>query len=133
MVKKPLLPVPTEHDEQVMLFKWASLMVKQGIYELDLLYAIPNGARTSMRTAVKLKAEGLKRGFPDIALPVARHGFHGLFIEVKRLRGGRISKDQRLWHERLIIQRHKVMLAVGWRDAALALCHYLDLPHSCIP
>lgn len=133
MVKKPQLPVPTEHDEQVMLFKWAAMMVQQGIYELDLLYAIPNGARTSIRTAVKLKAEGLKRGFPDIALPVARHGFHGLFIEVKRLRGGQISKDQRIWHERLIIQRNKVVLAIGWRDAALALCNYLVLPYSCIP
>ena len=33
--------------------------------------------------ATKLKAEGVKAGQPDLVLPVARRGFHSLYIETK--------------------------------------------------
>jgi hypothetical protein len=85
-----------EHEEQAVVIQWANLM--SGQYpELGLLFAIPNGAKlpffkTQGRNgktyrwspeAEKLKAEGLKPGVPDMMLPVARKGFHGLFIEAK--------------------------------------------------
>lgn len=56
--------------------------------ELWLLNGSLNGVRLSIGQAVKAKRCGEKRGFPDIFLPVARKGFHGLAIELKKKKGG---------------------------------------------
>ena len=82
----------SEHTEQEAVFIWASMMEAQ-YPELRLLYAIPNGAKLPRRKnksgqwyspeGVKLKAEGMRPGMPDMALAVPRQGWHGLFIEMK--------------------------------------------------
>lgn len=97
-----------EHDEQVAVINWAQLM--QGQYpELELLYAIPNGAglqhkvvngRRFSPEAQKLKAEGMKKGVPDLCLPVARKGWHGLYIEMK-YGNNKPSEAQRYYMDRL--------------------------------
>ena len=37
--------------------------------------------------AAKFKAMGVRAGFPDLILCVARHGYHGLFVELKTDKG----------------------------------------------
>lgn len=82
---------PNESVEQQCLFRWAEFA--SGKYpELRLMYHIPNGGARSKATAGRLKAEGVKAGVPDICLPVSRDGYHGLYIELKRERGGKISQ-----------------------------------------
>ena len=84
---------PTEHQEQVALIHWAK-MRSATLPELGLLFAIPNGGERHLFVAKKLKAEGVKPGTPDLCLPVARGGYHGLFIEMKRMKGGRVTKQR---------------------------------------
>ena len=60
---------PYETDEQQALFDWAKI---SGIPDIDLLHAIPNGGHRNKATAGQLKAEGVKRGVPDIFLPVPK-------------------------------------------------------------
>jgi len=98
-------PVPTEHWEQVQLFSWA-----ENLPELELMHAIPNGGKRDIRVALKLKEEGVKAGVPDICLPVPRSGKHGLYIELKRRKYGRVSADQLKWLEAL---SHQGMPACG--------------------
>ena len=77
----------TEHDEQVALLKFCNLnQVKYP--ELALLYAIPNGGNRNIVTATKLKAEGVKAGVPDLCLPVPRGGYHGMYLEMKKIAAG---------------------------------------------
>jgi hypothetical protein len=47
--------------------------------EYGLIFAIPNG---QYRQGQRMEP-GLRAGVPDLFLPVARHGYHGLFIELK--------------------------------------------------
>jgi len=67
----------------------------------ELLFHIPNGFKISgtptQRRArgARWKREGLLPGVPDLFLPVARDGWHGLFIEVKEPVNGKLSKVQR--------------------------------------
>lgn len=124
------LPVPSEHDEQAALFEWAA---RNEWHEprLALLFAIPNGGHRSKATAGKLKAEGVKAGVPDVFLPamMGRIGERfngGLFIELKRVRGGSTSPEQRAWHDRLRRNDYRVEVCKGWVAAALVICEYLN-------
>ena len=67
-------------QEQVML--WCSYIAIRHP-ELNLLYHVPNGGSRNEIEAANLKRQGVKAGVPDLALPVARKGYHGLYIEMK--------------------------------------------------
>src|SRR5690554_620263 len=84
----------SEDQEQAWLFQWARRNEKE-IPELARLFAIPNGGHRSKRTAALLKLTGVKRGVPDIFLPLPRNGYHGLWIELKSMsKSARASKEQ---------------------------------------
>ena len=107
---------PCEEIEQTCLFRWAAM--ESGAHpELALLHAIPNGGKRSKSEAARMKAAGVKPGVPDMFLPVAREGCHGLYIELKRRDGGRVSTEQTAWMDALARQGYKTALCHGW-DAA---------------
>lgn len=117
-------PVPTESQEQQRLFQWAKM--EQGKYpELALLYHIPNEGKRSRITGRRMVAEGLKKGVPDICLPVARGGAHGLYIELKRTKDWKITEEQETWMRDLMEQGYEVALCIGWEKAAEIICKYL--------
>lgn len=116
---------PTESEEQATLFSWAAM--KSGKRpELRLLFHIPNGGERKKSEAARFKAEGVKPGVPDLFLPVARGPYHGLFIELKRQKGGRLSEAQRRWLDALRKQGYSAYVAFGWKDAAALIEIYLD-------
>ena len=116
---------PHEGEEQATLFKWAEL--KSGKRpELRLLFHIPNGGSRGKAEAAHFKAEGVKPGVPDLFLPVARGPYHGLFIEMKRQKGGKISEAQKAWLEGLTMQGFLAAVCYGWKDAAELIENYLD-------
>ena len=119
-------PVPTESVEQQLLFRWARFYVSK-YPELALLYHIPNGGSRRKSEAGRFKAEGVKAGVPDLFLPAARENFHGLYIEMKRKAGGRVSADQKVWIDALSKQGYAVRVCLGWEDAARTLEKYLQL------
>lgn len=111
----------SEHDHQVALFKWARLHT-QKYPGLGLLAAVPNGGHRHKAVAGKLKAEGVRAGFPDIVLPVARRGFHGMYIELKKPKdrnsgAGRMTKYQREWQEALLDQGYFAVCCTGFEAA----------------
>lgn len=48
-----------------------------------LLFAIPNGGKRGLLTAIRLKREGVVSGVPDLMLSLARNEWHGFYIEMK--------------------------------------------------
>lgn len=128
---------PLEHDHQALLFQWAAWQEKS-IPEIGLLFAIPNGAgvrhfvgsngKRFSPEGQKLKREGLKSGVPDICLPVARRGFHGLYIEMKRP-GEKPRQEQIEWLEALQAQGYMATVCDGFDDARTAILDYLGV-HS---
>ena len=115
---------PSEHDEQASLFREAMLRSR-----LDprwgLLLAIPNGGMRSKATAGKLKAEGVRAGVPDLFLPVPCGLAHGLWIELKRSKGGRVSPEQEGWARALIEQGYIVSVCYGADEAIHVMRDYL--------
>jgi hypothetical protein len=113
----------TEHQEQVTLFCWVGL-VQSSHPELALLHAIPNGGHRHKAVAARMKAEGVKRGVPDLCLPVASDGYHGLYIEMKT-RKGRLSSEQRKWGNALHAQGYRFRMCRSWQEAARTIADYL--------
>ena len=128
----------TEHAQQVALFMWAAIEVHSGRYpELRLMFAIPNGGERDKRVAARLKAEGVKRGVPDVFLPVRRGGFAGLFIELKRpdsevrtesgrkRRKGAVAAVQNDWIADLQAAGYGAASCVGFEQARATILAYL--------
>jgi hypothetical protein len=116
-------PREIEHYEQVALLEWAWARL-QVFPELEMLFAIPNGGHRKASVAGKLRAEGVKRGVPDICLPVARGGYHGLFIEMKAV-DGRPTADQKNWIAMLNMQGYRATVCKGWEAARDEIVAYL--------
>ena len=113
-----------EDAEQATLLSWAAM--QSGKYpELTLLFHIPNGGHRNAAEAARFKAEGVKAGVPDLFLPVARSGKHGLWIEMKRREGGRVSEHQSEWINNLREQGYAVEVCYGWEEASKVLLSYL--------
>lgn len=113
----------SEHQHQVALFNWAR-MHEKAYPELRLMYAIPNAAKRSKRQGAYMKAEGLKAGVPDVCLPVARHGFNALYIELKAQQG-RMQKNQIEWQQALNRAGNFAVTCVGWAQAKECIENYL--------
>lgn len=113
-----------EHQEQAALFDWVALSEPRWP-ELALMYAIPNGGERHPAVAVRLKAEGVKAGVPDLCLPVARGGYHGLYIELKS-REGKLSAEQRHWLANLEGQGYRAAMVRGWEAAQRLIEDYLS-------
>lgn len=116
--------VVTEDFEQELVMRWAIGQTATWP-ELVLLFHIPNGGKRGKREAEKLKRMGVKPGVPDLCLPVARGGFHGLYVEMKRLEGGRVSTEQKAWLAALHEAGHCVALCEGHEQAIAVLRDYL--------
>lgn len=117
--------VATEHHEQRTLFTWEALN-RYKYPQLANMFAIPNGGWRHKATAAKLKAEGVKPGVCDVFLAWPAKGFHGLFIEMKRLVGGRLSDEQKAWSERLLAAGYQVRVCKGFEEAKQAIEEYLN-------
>ncbi len=136
MTPRKALPKPlqrSEHDEQSELFAWMATAPIGMRPCLELAFAIPNfaghhGSKVSrLISGKKAKAEGRKSGVPDVFLPVAKGGFHGLFIEMKRADGtpSDVSHDQTDWINALRGEGFRVEVCYGFEQARLTLVAYL--------
>lgn len=117
--------IGTEAEEQAALFQWAEY--QKGKYpQLEMMYHIPNGGSRNKIEAARLKAQGVKPGVPDICLPVARGMHHGLYIELKRSKGGRVSGEQSEWMSKLILCGYAVAICRGWESARDVIIKYME-------
>lgn len=83
MTPEQVAKTNSEHAHQAALFLWMAYQMHKWP-NLKLAYAIPNGGHRDKITAAKLKAEGVKAGTSDIMIPIARKGFYGFFLEMKK-------------------------------------------------
>lgn len=82
-----------EDSLQKSCVSWFSLQHRE---YAKLLHHSPNGGKRNATEAAKFKAMGVRAGFPDLILCIARHGYHGLFIELKTDKG-RQTENQKYY------------------------------------
>lgn len=115
--------VPSEHEEQVQFVR----MVEAAYPAVSaLLFAIPNGTHKSPAARVRFRSEGLRSGIPDLFLAVPAGSSHGLFIEMKRRKGGVISPEQKEYIEALREQGYSAHVCHGCDEAFAVFDGYLN-------
>jgi predicted peroxiredoxin len=117
---------PLEEWEQAQIFSWImSNQIREK--KLQLAYGTLNGVRLAPRLRAKMKAQGNRRGVPDIVLPAKSHcgKFPGLYIELKRVKGGQVSQDQKRYMAMLREQGFKVVVCKGSLEAIGEISAYL--------
>lgn len=109
--------MPSEADEQRALVEWCNW------HKLPIFH-IPNGGKRNKFEAKRLKQQGVKAGVPDLFLPMPTEKHHGLFIELKRKDGGRVSEPQKRWLEYLASQGYRAVVCHGADEAIKAIADY---------
>jgi len=114
MVTKTTTPVVSEHMEQAALVMWF-----RRAYPDTLIFAVPNGGLRSKTQAMKLKVEGVVPGIPDLFVPAWK-----LWIEMKKVKGGTVSKEQKEMIKYLQSVNYCVIVGHGAEDAKIQLQEY---------
>ena len=112
--------LPTEEQEQIKLVVW---LTGKGIKH----FAIPNGGKRSLSEGVRFKRCGVKKGVPDLCIPIPSGSYHGLYIELKREEGGRLSEEQMHWLAFLNDQGYYAQVARGFEEAKIIVLEYFDM------
>lgn len=133
MTPEQLAKTGTESGHQRAVFCWCNLN-RQEWPLLQLLFHIPNGgsrgdtAKSRAIAGGAMKAEGVKAGVADLFLPVARGGFYGFWLEMKK--PGKIkdvSKAQREFGEAMTQQGYLWAVVDNWESAVDYLKKYLAM------
>ncbi len=115
-----------EAQEQTKFFDFIAIF--EGRHpELRMFFSIPNGANKGFAARMLYKKTGLRSGVPDCFLCVAKQNKHGLFIEFKREKGGRISENQRRWIHDLRLNNYRVEVCYSAEEAINLVIDYLGL------
>ena len=117
-------PFPSEHHEQVSVFREAAIRAKADP-RWSMLFAIPNGGKRNIVTAANMKAEGVRAGVPDMFLPVPVGQSCGMFIELKKRGGGKVTDAQRAFL-RALDPRYCAVVANGAQQAIDKIVAYLE-------
>jgi hypothetical protein len=106
----------SEHLEQARVVSWF-----RQTYPDTLIFAIPNGGLRSKSQALKLKVEGVVPGIPDLFIPAWM-----TWVEMKKEKGGVLSKEQQLMIKYLQSVNYCVIVGHGAEDAINQLTEKYD-------
>lgn len=109
--------LPSEHAEQVGFVRWFRTK-----WPRVVIFAIPNGGKRNITTAKLLVKEGVVAGVPDLFIPA-----WGIWVEMKRQKGGRLSPDQEGMIAYLESIGHRVVVGFGALDASDKLLQLLKM------
>jgi hypothetical protein len=130
---------PHEHEECAALVKWAETQRHKGYKLSELLIHVPNGAyhgsdrKAAAVVARKLREQGLREGVFDYILPIPLYppgvqGYvPGLWLEMKRTKGGKVSQEQIDFQFRMRTFGWQCEVAMGWVQAAAFITQHLQL------
>ena len=111
----------TEQNEQFVLVHW---LRKMGIRH----HHSHNGGKRDLIEAAKFKRLGCSRGFPDLIIPYKNDskGYASLYIELKRVRGGSVSTEQKEWLEWLNGHGQLAVVCKGAEEAKKVIKEYFS-------
>lgn len=103
----------SEYEECLLLVEYLDLLQAQG--KVQLYTHIPNETYTkSWGVKIKNKKQGVRKGFPDYVVVLTDKV---IFLEMKKAKGGVVSKEQKQWLDALSSLGHIAVACRGFDDA----------------
>ncbi len=119
----------TEQQHQIAVIQWSQQpTIREKYPELAMLFHIANERSDKVQASI-LKKMGVKKGVPDLCLPVPSGKYHGLWIEMKT-DTGRASTEQLWWISHLEANGYAAAVCYGWNRAVEVLEWYLNLERT---
>lgn len=112
---------PYEAQEQIALLKWIHLQPKIR----DYVISIPNEGMRSKRLGQKMVLMGLSKGASDIFIAYPANGYHGMWMELKRVSDSRVTASQVGFLDRMNKIGYATALCFGWIEGKEAIESYL--------
>lgn len=121
----------TEHSHQAAFFCWLqnNKHLQPGF---EFAFAVPNGGKRNKREAMNLVKCGVRRGVPDVVVPIPCGHQHGLYIEFKKpdlerlMKGTVTDPDQIRYRDYLISQNYSHFVAFHYLKAIQFTINYLS-------
>lgn len=115
-----------EEQEQTMFFDYCRLRSQQADAKphYDLVYAIPNERKASVARHIALRRAGLKKGIPDICVPIPNDKYSSLYIEMK-VKPNRATPEQMTLLKKLNGVGHYAVICWSGEDAINILENYI--------
>ena len=124
--------IPTEDHEAQCLAEWSRVARYAGKPLSDYLVLQANDAMGGIASPLdrairmkKLKSKGLRLGAADYFLALPKPPFAGLWIELKRTKGGVLGTDQMRFLNLMDSVGFKTCVAKGWERAREEIEAYL--------
>jgi len=114
-----------EFEEQVALMEWFAIQ-----YPREIVIVSANGGSRHFLEAANLKRSGVRRGVPDLFMPVVNDDYAGLFIELKPTivagkSNGRVTDEQFEVLSHLDSRGYKAQVCWGFEDASSTIKQYM--------
>ena len=87
------------------------------------LHSTPNGGLRAKKTAVHVRAEGQKKGYPDVSLDLPKGRYHGMRLEFKH-GANKPSDEQKQWLNTLSKDGYYCVVVYGEPEAIEAVMQY---------
>ena len=118
--KRKIAP-ESEANQQEIVVKYLRLAYPNALY-----CASAGGMWTSDSQRIKMAKTGYVKGFPDLFIYEPRGEFHGLAIEMKRVKGSKIEPEQIEWQEQLRNRGYASYICKGKDEAIKVIDEYFN-------
>ena len=122
-----LTPEPYESAIQISVIEWAETEFYKGNPLSLYIHHSPNGGTRDKREAARFKAMGTQSGYPDLTLDIAKGGYHGMRIELKRSDNDKESDNQVTRIRLLREEGYHAVITKGYDATVKAISDYMKL------
>jgi hypothetical protein len=120
VVKRKATP-ESESNQQEIVIKYLRLAYPDALY-----CASAGGMWTSDSQRIKMARTGYVKGFPDLFIYEPRGKYHGLAIEMKKVKGSKIEPEQVQWQEQLRNRGYCSYICKGNEEAIKIIDEYFN-------
>lgn len=122
-IRRPFLKsgVFSEEVEQRLVIKHLREKYPGALYTIA-----PNGMKLPMSVAIKLKDMGYRSGTPDILILEPKGKYHGLLVEMKIQKGGKVSPEQTRFIEDAQTRGYYAVVCCGAQLAIHVIDTYME-------
>lgn len=128
-----------EGHQKAFFCKLALDIAGQPYHPLRWVHHVPNGGSrgdtraTASKAGALMRALGVKKGVLDVFFPLARGGYHGLYLEFKSPdKKGELSEEQHLFMGHCAANGYCAVVVDDWLSAITVLYTYCNMTYSTV-